>query len=93
MSEYQLITEAEFFHWLTPVLCLTVVLMFSSIGLLMRPISLFAGLIRRHVNLFSKLSLWSFKVMKACRSAMTVLGSCLTEVKIAKIVSRNGLLL
>ena len=70
MSEYQLITEAEFFHWLRPVLCLTVALMFSSICLLMRPISLFVGLISRHVGLFSKLSLWSFKVMKACRSAM-----------------------
>ena len=70
MSAYQLITEAELFHWLRPVLCLAVVLMFSSICLLMRPISLFAGLMRRHVGLFSKLSLWSFEVMKACRSAM-----------------------
>ena len=70
MSAYQLITEVELFHWLRLVLCLTVVLMFSSICLLMRPISLFPGLMRRHVGLFSKLSLWSFKVMKACRSAM-----------------------
>ena len=51
-------------------LFLTVALMFLSIYLLMCPISLFAGLISRHVGLFSKLSLWSFKVMKACRSAM-----------------------
>ena len=36
----------------------------------MRPISLLAGLMRRHVGVFTKLSLWSFKVMKACRSAM-----------------------
>ena len=57
MSEYQLMTEAEFFHWLRPVFCLTVVLMFSSITLLMRPISLLAGLMRRHVGLFTKLSL------------------------------------
>ena len=52
MSEYQLMTEAEFFHWLNPVFCLTVVLMFSSICLLMCPISLLAGLMRRHVGLF-----------------------------------------
>ena len=58
MLAYQLITEADFFHWLRPVLCLTVVLMFSSICLLMRPISLFAGLMRRHVGLFSKLSIY-----------------------------------
>ena len=57
MSEYQLMTEAEFFHWLSPVFCLTVVLMSSSICLLMRPISLLAGLMRRHVGLFTKLSL------------------------------------
>ena len=53
------ITEAELFHWMRPVLFLTV-LIISSICLLMRPISLFAVLMR-HVGLFSKLSLWSFK--------------------------------
>ena len=57
MSEYQLMTEAEIFHWLSSVFCLTVVLTFSSICLLMRPISLLAGLMRQHVGLFTKLSL------------------------------------
>ena len=70
MSAYQLIKEVELFHWWRPVLCLTAVFMFSSICSLMRPISLFAGLMRWHVGLFSNLSLWSFKVMKPCRSAM-----------------------
>ena len=37
-------TDDEFFHWLRPVFCLTVVLMFARISLLIRPISLFVGL-------------------------------------------------
>ena len=63
-------TDDEFFHWLRPVFCLTVVLMFARISLLIRPISLFAGLMSLHVGLFWKLSLWSLSVIKACRSAM-----------------------
>jgi len=63
-------TDDEFFHWLRPVFCLTVVLIFARISLLIRPISLFAGLMSLHVGLFWKLSLWSLSVIKACRSAM-----------------------
>ena len=70
MLENQLITDDEFFHWLSPVFCLIVVLMFSRICLLIRPISLFAGLMSLHVGLFWKLSLWSLSVMNACRFAI-----------------------
>ena len=66
----QLMTDSEFFHWLRDVVFLIVVLIFSKICLLMRPISLFAGLINLHFGLFSKFSLWSLRVMNACRSAM-----------------------
>ena len=68
----QLITDDGLFHWLRLVFCLTVVLIFSRICLLMRPISLFAGFICLHVGLFWKLSLWSFSVMNACRSVNVV---------------------
>ena len=70
MLENQLITDDEFFHWLSPVFCLIVVLMLSRICLLIRPISLFAGLMSLHVGLFWKLSLWSLRVMNACRFAI-----------------------
>ena len=46
MDENQLITDVEFFHWLRPVFCLIDVLMLSRSFLLIRPISLLAGLIR-----------------------------------------------
>ena len=64
----QLITEFEFFHWLTLTLSLRQLLMSSKMTLLTLPSSLFVsfdGLIRRHLGLDSKLSLWSFKVMNA----------------------------
>ena len=44
VDENQLVTDVEFFHWLRPVFRLIVVLMFSR-SLLIRPISLLAGLI------------------------------------------------
>ena len=49
MLENQLMTDEEFFHWLSVVLFLIVVLMLSRICLLIRPISLFAGLISLQV--------------------------------------------
>ena len=52
-------TAAVFFHWFSAVLRLMLVLMLSSIFLLTMPSSLFAGLIRRHVGLLAKFSLWS----------------------------------
>ena len=52
MDENQLVTDVEFFHWLRPVFRLTVVLMFSRSCLLIRPISILAGLISRQVDLF-----------------------------------------
>ena len=44
MDENQLVTDVEFFHWSRPVFRLIVVLMFSRSCLLIRPISLLAGL-------------------------------------------------
>ena len=52
MDENQLITDVEFFHWLRPVFCLIDVLMFSRSFLLIRPISLLAGLISQQEGLF-----------------------------------------
>ena len=52
MDENQLIMDIEFFHWLRPVFRLIVVLMFYRSCLLIRPISLLAGLISPHVGLF-----------------------------------------
>ena len=51
MDENQLVTDVEFFHWLRPVFRLIVVLMFSRSCLLIRPISLLAGLISRQIHL------------------------------------------
>ena len=53
----QSITEGEFFHWLSDVLFLTSVLILWSICLLIRPISLLAGLISLQVGLLAKFSL------------------------------------
>ena len=64
------ITDEEFFHLLTIVVCLMDALILSRICLLMRPNSLFAGLINLQEGLFRKLSLWSFRVTNACRSAI-----------------------
>ena len=50
------ITEAEFFHWLTSVLDLTLLIMLSRIFLLTTPISLFVGFISRHGRVLSKFS-------------------------------------
>ena len=52
LDENQLITDVEFFHWLRPVFRLIVVLMFSRSCLLIRPISLLAGLTSWQVGLF-----------------------------------------
>ena len=49
--------EEEFFHWLSDVLFLTSVLILWSICLLIRPISLLAGLISLQVGLLAKFSL------------------------------------
>ena len=52
----QSITEEEFFHWLSDVLFLTSVLILWSICLLIRPISLLAGLISLHVGLLAMIA-------------------------------------
>ena len=57
-------TEEVFFHWFTFVTLSSFLLMLSRICLLFFPSSCFDGLISLQVGLFSKLSLWSFKVMK-----------------------------
>ena len=41
-------------------------LILSRICLLTLPSSLFVGLMRRQLGLLAKLSLWSFRVIKAC---------------------------
>ena len=51
------ITEKEFFHWLSDVLFLTSVLILWSMCLLIRPISLLAGLISLQVGLLAKFSM------------------------------------
>lgn len=53
----QSITEEEFFHWLSDDLFHTSVLILWSICLLIRPISLLAGLISLQVGLLAKFSL------------------------------------
>ena len=55
-----------FFHWLSFVFVLISEFIRSRICLLTLPSSLFAGLIRRQVGWLAKLSLWSFRVIKAC---------------------------
>ena len=52
---------------------MTFLLIRSRICLLILPISDFVGLIRRQVGLFAKLGLWSFRVMKASRLAVTLI--------------------
>ena len=60
-------TELEFIHWLTCMAVLMLLLILSRMGLLMRVISLYAGFMSLHGNLFAKFSLWSFSVTNACR--------------------------
>ena len=62
----QLITSDVFLHWLSRVTFLIFELMLSRICLLTFPSSLFTGFMRRHVGWLAKLSLWSFRVIKAC---------------------------
>ena len=62
----QLVTSFVFFHWLSFVFVLISEFIRSRICLLTLPSSLFAGLIRRQVGWLAKLSLWSFRVIKAC---------------------------
>ena len=62
----QWVTSAVFFHWLSFVFFLISELMLSRICLLTFPSSLFAGFMRRHVGWLAKVSLWSFRVIKAC---------------------------
>ena len=62
----QLITSDEFFHWLSSVIFLIFELILSRICLLTFPSSLFAGFMGRHVGWLAKLSLWFFRVIKAC---------------------------
>ena len=59
------IVLAELFHWLTCNNLTKCWLMFSKIDLLTLPSSLLEGFIRRQCKLDWKLSLWSFKVIKA----------------------------
>lgn len=75
----QSIIEEEFFHWLRDVLFLTSVLILWSICLLIRPISLLAGLIMLRVGFLATFSLWSLSDMKGCRSALRSVRSWLSS--------------
>ena len=66
MPVNQLVTSDVFFHWLSFDAFLIFELILSRICLLTFPSSLFAGFMRRHVGWLAKLSLWSFRVIKAC---------------------------
>ena len=81
MPVNQLVTSDVFFHWLSFVALLIFELILSRICLLTFPSSLFAGFMRRHVGWLAKLSLWSFRVIKACCFAicsvrLSMLSSC-----------------
>ena len=52
-------------HWFTSALHLIDTFILSTMFLLTLPISGFDGLIRRHLALLVKFSLWSFMVMNA----------------------------
>ena len=56
--------QTEFFHWFSEALSLIFVLILSRICLLIRPISLFAGLISLQVGLLWKLSLWPLRLWR-----------------------------
>ena len=79
----QLVTSDVFFHWLSFVIFLIFELILSRTCLLTFPSSLFAGFMRRHVGWLVKLSLWSFKVIKATAPAYSNKSKwchlCLTE--------------
>ena len=62
----QLVTSDAFFHWLSFVVFLIFELILSRICLLTLLSSLFAGFMRRHIGWLAKLSLYSFRVIKAC---------------------------
>ena len=61
-----LVTSDVLFHWLSFVVFLIFDLILSRICLLTFPSSLFVRFMRRHVGWLTKLSLWSFRVIKAC---------------------------
>ena len=89
MALNQSSTAAVFFHWFSAVLRLMLLLMLSSIFLLTMPSSLFAGLISRHVGLLAKFSLWSLRVMKACRGAMHSVRSSILSSAAIDLASRS----
>ena len=60
----QSMTSFVFFHWFTCKTFFKLILILSKTCLLIFPTSFFAGFIRQTVGLLSKLSLWSYNVMK-----------------------------
>ena len=67
--QYHSITEAVFFHWFTLIFSNMLVLTLSSICLLILPMSVLDGLIRRHEILSGNPSLWSLIEMYASLSS------------------------
>ena len=61
----QRMTYLALLHWFTPALHLIDMFILWTISSLTEPISGFVGLIRRHLVLLVKFSLWSFMAMKA----------------------------
>ena len=58
-------TSFVLLHWLTSALHLIDMFILSTMFSVTLPISDFVGLIRRHLVLLVKFSLWSFMVMNA----------------------------
>ena len=86
-------TEEVFFHWFTFVTFSSFLLMCSRICLLIFPISRFEGLTNLRVGLFSKLSLWSLKVMKASFVAVVSMRSSIWNFSVIVALSIFNLLL
>ena len=75
ISSNHVITSCVFFQWLYFVLSFTTFTIFSNNCLLILPISGLQGFISRHVGLFLKFSLWSFRVIKDSLSAVVLMRS------------------
>ena len=88
MSLNHLMTELVFFHWLISKNCLSGELMLSRVDLLIFPISLFDGLMRRQVGLERKFSLWSFMVMNASGFARMSTRSSIPNSVVIVLASR-----
>ena len=94
------ITSVEFRHWFTWTWSRMSLLILSRITLLTFPRELFEGLISRHFGWFSKLGLWSLRVINAGFSLVrstrpdmsNSLASCISSSFIALTVPSSACL-